>query len=189
MTQPVLNPVSKSASDHHWVLLLSLTAVLLGSGCTEMFEPACVSGTEVEVAGERFCVAEQPVVVETGFDCPPDMPFMHEVDGISVCSSSSEVPADLLGDLLPYEPPPPDNGGAASINGGDSIDPSTPVESASVSFSDSSTGSSESDDEHPEDEDEHEIEDEHEDEHPEDEPEDEDEPEEAPEESDDHPGL
>ena len=68
--------------------------------CADDKATECGAGDAVDIDGTTYCVFEQAVVVENGFECPPDVPFLTPAMGFGVCGKSGEVPIDLLDDIL-----------------------------------------------------------------------------------------
>ena len=53
----------------------------------------------LEVDGIRYCVVNGPIVIEGGFDCPPDLPTRVEgPTGVACTDSSTSDPTELPGD-------------------------------------------------------------------------------------------
>lgn len=80
-----------------WMIGRGLTvgALLLLAGCANDGS-ICAGGDEVTVDGEGYCVYRRAVVVENGFECPPERPNLTQDGGIGVCSAGGMVPG---GDL------------------------------------------------------------------------------------------
>ncbi len=77
---------------------LFLSAAVLVS-CADSKGTECGSGDPVDIDGNTYCVFEQAVVVENGFECPPDAPFLTQAMGFGVCGKSDQIPIDLLDDI------------------------------------------------------------------------------------------
>lgn len=79
-----------------------MLAMLLAASCSDDKSTVCGSGDPVTIDQTTYCVFEQAVVVENGFECPPDAPFLTPGMGFSVCGASEPIPLDLL-DLIEQE--------------------------------------------------------------------------------------
>lgn len=60
--------------------------IFVFGGCDEPGSSVCGDGQEMTVQGLDLCVYEGSVVIETGFRCPADRPYEHEIDGAIVCA-------------------------------------------------------------------------------------------------------
>jgi hypothetical protein len=82
----------------------SLAMIMLGcvafSACgDDRSEVQCGSGDAVAIDGQTYCVFEQAVVVENGFECPPDAPFLTRSTGFGVCGQQQVLPPALVEDI------------------------------------------------------------------------------------------
>lgn len=55
-------------------------------GCDEPGASICGDGREITIQGLELCVYEGNVVIETGFRCPTERPYEHEIDDARVCA-------------------------------------------------------------------------------------------------------
>lgn len=89
-------------------------------GCAGAVDEAedCAEGTLVAGEQANWCLHQQSIIVETGFECPVDQPYRFEVDGLTVCSDNPRPPdpADLPS--LPGDPPPSDTSAAPAPDAG-----------------------------------------------------------------------
>ncbi len=55
----------------------------------------------VELEGVNYCVWEQKIIVETGYECPAETQYFHNIDDVAVCSESETPPTQKeVKDLL-----------------------------------------------------------------------------------------
>lgn len=73
-----------------FTLLFALA--LLGTSCSTEQGSLCGDGDEVTVDGESHCVYRYSVVVENGFECPPERPNLTQEGGIGICSEQGMLP-------------------------------------------------------------------------------------------------
>ena len=86
------------------VIALSLTAL---SACTETAyegeegngDAATCTGTELAIESDAYCVYEQAVIVEEGFECPEDSPFLHELSELGICSPNENESSERLNEV------------------------------------------------------------------------------------------
>ncbi len=84
-----------------FVLLAIAGLALTLTACTEQDTPDIASvcgenGEDISVEGESLCVYAQAVVIETGFNCPPDRPHMHQGRAVIACSGREALPQERL---------------------------------------------------------------------------------------------
>ena len=74
---------------------------VLASSCGDdaRTEVACGAGDPVAIDGITYCVFEQAVVVENGFECPPSAPFLTQGVGFGVCGQQAMLPPALIEDV------------------------------------------------------------------------------------------
>lgn len=72
---------------------LIIAALGLGTSCQSAVQ-TCGEGEEVELSEDSVCVYDEEIVIETGFSCPADKPFIHGGDGHFVCSEGKELTPD-----------------------------------------------------------------------------------------------
>ncbi|MGM0559430.1 MAG: hypothetical protein ACQEVA_23815, partial [Myxococcota bacterium] len=70
-----------------------IAAVGLGTSCQSAVD-TCGEGEEVELSEGSVCVYDEEIVIETGFSCPADKPFIHGGDGHVVCSEGKQLRPD-----------------------------------------------------------------------------------------------
>ena len=69
-----------------WLEAIIPIVVCVFGGCDEPGSSVCGDGREMNVQGLDLCVYEGSVVIETGFRCPADRPYEHEIDDAIVCA-------------------------------------------------------------------------------------------------------
>ncbi|MCB9727436.1 MAG: hypothetical protein H6744_01950 [Deltaproteobacteria bacterium] len=85
--------------------------------------PACGDGEAARVDGAAVCVYRGGIS-ETGFLCPPDMPFAYAGSGFTACASSGALPEGTLDRLAgaPTAPAEPGEVPATDTSGGATTD-------------------------------------------------------------------
>lgn len=83
---------------HFWILAC-LVAATGGCGDDARTEVTCGSGDPVAIDGTTYCVFEQAVVVENGFECPPSAPFLTQAAGFGVCAQQAMLPPVVVEDI------------------------------------------------------------------------------------------
>lgn len=82
-----------------------LCALVLLSACSDDAPPQdvaldpCAPGASTTVDGEAACVYDATLIIETGFKCPPDMPYQHTIDGVTLCAGQECLPHDVYDDM------------------------------------------------------------------------------------------
>ncbi|MFU8805618.1 MAG: hypothetical protein ACNA8W_17525 [Bradymonadaceae bacterium] len=80
-------------------LMLMAAASLLVLGCSPERERGanpCPRGDVVETTHGEVCVYQAEIVIETGFQCPPDFPFSHSIGDAVVCTTRQDIPTPVL---------------------------------------------------------------------------------------------
>ena len=73
--------------------------LLLVSACGTSGDVECGNGEPLAVDGVRYCVYQQSVVVENGFQCPEGLPNLVQEAGIGVCAATDGIPDDRIDDI------------------------------------------------------------------------------------------
>lgn len=79
-----------------WMLISACACVLFAlTGCSQDSQPigdaTCGRGEAVESDGQTVCVYSQEII-ETGFDCPAEMPHRQQYGDYVVCSGDEQLP-------------------------------------------------------------------------------------------------
>ncbi len=92
--------------NRHCFLIALIGAALNMTACTEemvIYEQdisQCNDAQTVNISGDQYCVYESEVIVEEGFICPPDTPFLHQESGFGICSSLENDPTERLQEVV-----------------------------------------------------------------------------------------
>jgi hypothetical protein len=80
------------------VSLFVVSLVALAYGCSS---PAftCGEGEELVLEDGAVCVYDEDIVIETGFTCPEERPYLHGGEGRVVCSSDQGLTPDEISDI------------------------------------------------------------------------------------------
>lgn len=83
-----------------WTFFLLVGSLVLLGGCgDDSSAGVCGDGGEYAEAGSaRFCGYPESIVIETGFDCPAELPIRIDLEGAVVCTDmggEDDVPEEL----------------------------------------------------------------------------------------------
>lgn len=82
-------------------LVGTVFVVFYGASCSSRESSPCSSGTLVRSGDAEYCGHPAGLVIEGGFDCPPEMPVRIELDEAVVCvdRATGSVPEDVCAAL------------------------------------------------------------------------------------------
>ncbi len=87
-----------------WMIGVSTALLALHACGPEESQPEgnsnpCGAGESIETEAAEYCVFQQAVVVENGFECPAERPHLTEAGVVGVCGEERTIPAEELEEI------------------------------------------------------------------------------------------